>query len=302
MTDTLEIAYNRIRIEEQDALRARIADAYARAPQLSALDERRAQALQDAGAGRRNASACAEALAAADREERAILASLGLPCDYLALHFRCAACRDTGFVGDAPKRPCACRLRMRESLLDGTGINERETFAAFSESIYPDDTQRRRALNAAKLCGAYAEALPYPEKPNLLLLGMPGLGKSYLGNAVAYEAISRGVDAMRVTAYAFVQAILQGFQERGNPAARFQSVPLLVLDDLGSEPDITNVSTEWLFAVVNERMAARRATVFITNLSLAELNARYGERVMSRLVDKSMTTALQLTGSNLRMQ
>ena len=302
MTEPIDIAYNRIRLEERDALEQRVSAAYARAPQLAELDARRAKILLDAGTGALSAAECRAALSAADSEEHAVLCSLGLPADWLRLRYRCAACQDTGYVGSAPKRPCACRLQLRERLLDGTGINDAETFSHFSEDIYPDESQKRRALNAEKLCMAYAASLPAPEKPNLLLLGMPGLGKSFLANAVAYEAISRGVDAVRVTAYAFVQSILQGFSEHTSPAARYQSVPLLVLDDLGSEPDIPNVSTEWLFAVVNERMAARRATVVATNLSLLELNARYGERVMSRLADKSATTALQLTGSNLRIR
>lgn len=78
-------------------------------------------------------------------------------------------------------------------------------------------------------------------------------------------------------------------------------MPLLILDDLGSEPEIPNVSTEWLFAVVNERVLAGRASVCITNLSLAELQARYGERLMSRLCDRNTTLVMQLTGRNLRL-
>ena len=43
---------------------------------------------------------------------------------------------------------------------------------------------------------------------------MPGLGKSFLGNAIAYDALSRGIDAERVTAYAFIQTVLQIFGSR----------------------------------------------------------------------------------------
>jgi hypothetical protein len=47
----------------------------------------------------------------------------------------------------------------------------------------------------------------------------------------------------------------------------------MVLDDLGSEPVIPNVSFEWLFAVVNERTLAGLATVCSTNLTLSHCNA-----------------------------
>ena len=129
---------------------------------------------------------------------------------------------------------------------------------------------------------------------------MPGLGKSFLGNAIAYEALSRGIDAERVTAYAFIQTVLLDIREQTQKAARYQNVPLLVLDDLGSEPVIPNVSFEWLFAVINERTLAGLATVCSTNLTLSQLQTRYDDRFMSRLCDKNTTLVLHLTGDNLR--
>lgn len=299
MPDPLGRYYDEIRGEERTALRKRAAAAYVRAPRLDALDRERGELLKRVGRGM-SAEEGKARLSALAAEERSILAELGLPADALELRYRCNACRDTGWVGEAPRRPCSCRLRIRESQAGAAGINGKETFAAFSEEVYPEEAQRKRALNAKKICEAYAAALPRPGKPNLLILGMPGLGKSYLANAVCYEAICRGIDAKRVTAYRFVQDMLQDIREHTENAARYTAVPLLALDDLGSEPDVNNVSTEWLFAVVNERLLAGKPTVCVTNLSLAELQARYGERVMSRLCDKNATTALRLTGENLR--
>ena len=300
MQHSLDRIYDRIRAEEHAALDRRINDAFARAPRLAEIDAKRTRTFADVGARTVSSAEGMRIIAALADEEQAVLRSLGLPPDTLQLHYRCEDCRDTGFVGDAPKRPCACRLRYREKEKPCAEINERETFYNFSTDVYPDEMQKKRALNAKKLCESYAAALPRPEKPNLLILGMPGLGKSYLGNAVAYEAIAHGVDAVRITTYRFVQDMLQDIRERTNHARRYSSVPLLVLDDLGSEPDIPNVSVEWLFAVVNERALGQLATVCITNLSLSALQARYGERLMSRLVDRNTTVALQLTGDNLR--
>ena len=300
MQHSLDRIYDSIRASERAALAARVDDAFMRAPRLAEIDAMRSRIFADVGAHAVSSAEGIKTVARLADEEQAILRSLGLPSDTHILHYRCEACRDTGFVGDAPKRPCACRLRYREREKSCAEINERETFSNFSADVYPDETQKKRALNAKKLCESYADALPRPEKPNLLILGMPGLGKSYLGNAVACEAISRGVDATRITTYRFVQDMLSDIREHTNYARRYSSVPLLVLDDLGSEPDIPNVSTEWLFAVVNERVQSRLATVCITNLSLSALQARYGERLMSRLVDRNTTTALQLVGDNLR--
>ncbi|MEG1525520.1 MAG: ATP-binding protein [Clostridia bacterium] len=301
MFDALESIYSRIRAEEQDALKKRVSSAYARAPRLNELDDLRTQLLSEVGARRLTAAESIQRLNDITGEERSILRMLNLPEDELSLHYRCVACRDTGYLGTANRRPCACRLQKRELLTGETGINSRETFLNFSMAIYRDEAQAKRTEKAKLLCQAYAAALPSPEKPNLLILGMSGLGKSFLGNAICYEAISQGIDACRVTAYRFLQDMLSDIREHTSFAHRYTNVTLLTLDDLGSEPDIPNVSREWLFAVINERMLNQNPTVYLTNFSLSELQTRYGERVMSRLCDRTTTTALRLSGENLRM-
>ena len=76
--------------------------------------------------------------------------------------------------------------------------------------------------------------------------------------------------------------------------------PLLMIDDLGTEPMLRGLSVEYLFTLLNERIAAKRHTVVATNLTPLQLKERYGERVASRLLDKSLWAAVQLKGKDLR--
>ena len=78
------------------------------------------------------------------------------------------------------------------------------------------------------------------------------------------------------------------------------SVPLLLIDDLGSEPMMRNITVEYLFTLLNERMAARRHTVIATNLSPLQLQQTYGERVSSRLLDRTRCAVIKLEGKDLR--
>ena len=78
------------------------------------------------------------------------------------------------------------------------------------------------------------------------------------------------------------------------------SVPLLLIDDLGSEPMMRNITVEYLFTLLNERMAARRHTVIATNLSPLQLQEIYGERVSSRLLDRTRCATMRLEGKDLR--
>jgi len=297
--ESLDNYYARIRSEEREALERRISGAYSRAPRLKELDDARSKLFIDLGARRINAQEGKCLLETIAKEEHDILLSLGLPADALKLHVRCELCNDTGYVG-INNRPCACRLLRREKLRGVEGINEREVFSKFSSEIYPTVEQKKRALNAKTICEAYAKSLPNPEKPNILLIGMPGLGKSFFCNAIAYESIKRGIDVEFVTAYSFIQGILRDIKEGTQYAVRYQTCPLLVLDDLGSEPNIPNVSFEWLFAVINERTIAGRATVCSSNCTLKQLSEIYDERFMSRLCDRNTTQVLMLTGENLR--
>jgi DNA replication protein DnaC len=94
---------------------------------------------------------------------------------------------------------------------------------------------------------------------------------------------------------------MKDIREHSDYALRYQNLPLLIIDDIGSEPTIPNVSNEWLFSIVNERILATRATVLSSNYTLIQLQEKYGERFMSRLCDKNTTQLLQLVGNNLRI-
>ena len=76
---------------------------------------------------------------------------------------------------------------------------------------------------------------------------------------------------------------------------------MLIIDDLGTEPIMQNITREYLFTLLNERLTQRRHTVIATNLGIPELLNRYGERVFSRLFDTMNVSVTQLKGKDLRM-
>jgi DNA replication protein DnaC len=299
INETLENYYAAIRAEERNALDRRIEQAYTLAPRLKELDLLRSSLFSELGSRKISPDQAKKRLDEIGKEERRVLASIGMPEHALTLRYRCSKCSDTGFLG-AAKSPCSCRLLMKEKLRGADGINEREIFQNFSDGIFLSAEQKKRTVSARNICIAYADSLPKPEKPNILLYGSPGLGKSFLGNSIAYHALTKGIESTRVTAYAFTRMALDDIRNQTDRMKRLQEIPLLVLDDLGSEPDIPNVSTEWLFAVVNERVLQNLSTVCITNLDLRGLQARYGDRLASRLYDVNTTQVLHLTGENLR--
>ena len=250
-----------------------------------------------------------------NREIRNRLRLLGLPEDYMEPHYACPVCRDTGLVGDAPASFCECfltalRLRQHE---DGTmaGVEE-QNFAKFDPNFIPATPienvaydQRTLLVSAKNLCEAYADSFPDTETENLLLMGAGGLGKTFLLNSIFARVIDRGKSAVRITAYRMFEAMRR--QHVGNEPdydgfSSLLETPLLLIDDLGTEPLMRNITIEYLFMLLNERLAARRHTVIATNLTPVQLKERYGERVSSRLLDRRRCAIVMLKGKDLRTQ
>ena len=297
----IERIYDDLRRRMQKERDDRADAIYRQVPDLATIPEKRRALVKDAAFKRITAAEASEQLEALNREERRLLAENGLSKDTLEVHFHCPLCHDTGWIGEAERKPCACRLKLMAETDPALGINSRQTFERFSEDIFPTEGQKRQTKTARVWCEQYANALPAPGKKNLLLTGMTGLGKSYLCNAIAYRALSRGIEARIITAYSFIQMVLDGIRTKTGGIPEFcLRVPLLIIDDLGSEPVIPNISEEALFSVLNERIYQGKPTVVATNLSYAALQERYGERVTSRLADRTVTQAIQLTGENLR--
>ena len=309
--------YARQRAEDERELEARVARVCAADPQIARLRRESADLALGAIRSILAQQTPEERQAVADdmkRRGREIhdeiqrrLKAAGLPEDALAPRWRCDRCRDTGYVGEAPARFCECfeaRLRLRQHE-DGTmaGV-DRENFGAFDENLIPEaDGQRAQLLLARKLCEQYADSFPDTRYRNILLSGAGGLGKTFLLNCVFERVVARGYSAVRITSFRMFEAMRR--QHVGNDPdydgfSALIEAPLLLIDDLGAEPMMRNITVEYLFTLLNERMAARRHTFIASNLSPSQLQERYGERVTSRLLDRASCAAVQLKGKDLR--
>lgn len=240
-------------------------------------------------------------------EIRRRLRAAGLSEDELELKYRCPVCRDTGYVGDAPARFCDCfetRLRMK-LYEDGSmsGLDE-QSFERFDLELFPEEGGQRAQMELVrKVCKDFADDFPNTRFLNLVLTGAGGLGKTFLLNCVYGRVIARGYPAVRITAFRMFKCMRdQHFSNAPEEMDfdRLVAAPLLLIDDLGSEPMMRNVTVEYFFTLLNERMAARRHTVVATNLSPMQIQETYGERVASRLLDRGRGATMRLEGKDLR--
>jgi DNA replication protein DnaC len=141
---------------------------------------------------------------------------------------------------------------------------------------------------SAKLKEAYEEARLMAAgeylQPFLTLMGSSDNGKTHLLIAICRSWLEQG----KLARYAFVPLLLDelraGFAQ-GNDGTyeerwkKFLNVPLLALDDLGTE-NPTQWAQEHLDTLIDYRMVNGLFTVVTTNLTFDELQTRIGSRLM----------------------
>ena len=294
-----EYALKRLRAEE--ALQARCARAYEKTPRLGEIAGERREAILALGlarATRADVSTLQLKLEQLEQEQAALLEMAGLTPDELALRFDCPLCSDTGTAGGGL---CECmKKRLFAERYAHARLNPKETFETFDASAFPQARQKKLMLKAKALCEGYADTFPSNQPPGLMLLGKPGLGKTFLLNAIANRVFARGYSVAVLTAYRLVEQMQANIRNR-TAQDGYLEPDLLIIDDLGSEPLIGSMTTEHLFSILNERQAQSRPTLFATNLTQAMVGERYGERMVSRLLSPMLSVSILLEGDDIRL-
>lgn len=235
--------------------------------------------------------------------KKQLLVANGYPEDYLNVKPECPYCNDTGFT-DGKK--CRCfRQKEIEVLYSHSHLRElvkEQNFDHLSESYYQgEDLQRFRvACSACKRMVAEFDTV----FRNIYLYGTVGTGKSFLSICVARELLETGHSVLYFSAAAlFDKLSMYSFdpktkEELRDFTADLYECDLLIIDDLGTELTNQFISAQ-LFTCLNERHMNRKPTVISTNLSLREIQARYSDRVFSRITNDY--ELYKLSGADIRV-
>ena len=106
----------------------------------------------------------------------------------------------------------------------------------------------------------------------------------------------------RTTMPELMDALRAGYKD-GSYDERFalmKRVPVLILDDLGTE-NASDWVAEKLFQLFNARYLKAAPTVVTTNLDIEAAEAKLSERVRSRLLDRKLSTVVQLPAGDYRV-
>lgn len=229
-------------------------------------------------------------------KKQAVLSSLRVSDDELNPPYECEKCLDTGLVNG---KPCPCIIKKCAA----DGIKSDISFEKCDLSVFPEG-ERERIGKVYRVALSFCEKFPSTNKLNLLFMGGCGSGKTFIASCIADRVAKNGFGVIMLSAFAFVNRMHKYHTTFDETKLSYLDplldCDLLIIDDLGSETMMKNVTVEYLFLVVNERMSQHKHTVFTTNLDDELLRSRYGDRTYSRLFGNRTSVGFALSDCDLR--
>lgn len=250
-----------------------------------------------------------------NKEKRDILTAMGLPEDYLDIHYSCEKCEDTGFYEERDDkkgvshgtRLCSCHIELLKKLASEEMSKqtplELSSFDDFDLSYYKNDEETLEQMKYVfETCVMYAKEFALKNAPNLLLYGRTGLGKTHLSLSIANEVIKKGYNVVYGSVNNFFAKIEYEKFSKGNDTYTLDllcDADLLILDDLGME-FATSFTNSVLYTIINTRICRDLPTIISTNLSPDELRDKYHESIVSRMVGNYIS--FKFLGQDIRQK
>lgn len=242
-------------------------------------------------------------------EKKELLKENDISSDYEEYKYQCSECGDTGYTSDGQKCKCFQQKLINAAYAKSNlrDILKKQNFETFSFQYY-SKAEREGELssyeNMVKIydrCKKFCESFDEEEK-SMFFYGSTGLGKTFLSSCIAKELIDKG----KTVVYTRATKLFNIYEDykfgRNNDKSvldNLYNADLLIIDDLGSEPNNKN-NTAFLFDIICDRLADGKKMIISTNLSINETAKMYSSRFTSRIYESFIIN--RFYGEDVRIQ
>lgn len=221
----------------------------------------------------------------------------------LERHYDCNICKDSGRVGD---KLCKCAMPEYINILrKDSGINSVAKFTFKDNKVNEKNCKQGASLSGIyNVLEKFCTKFPNNKIKAFTFSGTVGSGKTCLLSAVANALIEKGHFVYYLSAGElndiFLEYHLANLSDKARVFEPLLEADALIIDDLGTESIRKDVTVNYFYKLVEERMAKDKAIMITTNLSLDALRDRYSARTISRLTAKGKGVFGEFGGDDLR--
>ena len=178
--------------------------------------------------------------------------------------------------------------RVRDLHFGGAMIPVRHKDSVFRNYI----TEHAGQSNALNNCVEFAKSMIAGQKRNLIMSGKTGTGKTHLSCATAKTLLNKGIHARYITSEDMATEIANAWTKPDDSEKsvvyRFTDYNLLIIDEYGLHDRHEN-RLQLVHKVLYARYDAGKATMIVSNLTLAGLQKDLGDRLWSRFQHDGLT-------------
>jgi len=178
---------------------------------------------------------------------------------------------------------------------------EKPIYKCGFKSISPPSPEHKIIYNALS---GYCKDFPNISNANIIFSGATGTGKTFMTNIISDNLKNSGFKVEYTTAFGMVKAFQNYIQTFGRDSSQidnFLECDLLIIDDLGTEPIIKNITQEHIYNIVNERLVNERPFIITTNLDPDAIKEKYDQRIASRILSKETSRVIEVKCKDLRI-
>lgn len=243
-----------------------------------------------------------------NQKKKELLHKNNIPEDFDKLRYKCASCKDTGYVEGQGR--CSCfKQKMIDFLYRQSNMGEllnKQNFSNFDFAYYDKNINQGTGISPyvqmkkiRSACESFIENFDEAGK-SLLFTGDTGLGKTFMSSCVAKELLDKGKNVIYIrSARLFKMFEDDRFGRLPDGMEYVYNCDLLIIDDLGTEASGKN-NNSYLLELLNERIDNEKKMIINSNYKFDELQTIYGQRFASRILENFLV--MYFFGTDIRKQ